>query len=66
MVAQYQYEVGPFIDVAPVWGDQLWPFLNEAEIVTRMVNASDAGRPAAEAIASELCPRFGEHVRENW
>jgi len=43
-----------FNDVAPCWGEELWSFLNEEDNVTAMSRASDAGRPAAEAIAVEL------------
>ena len=56
------YEVGSFTDVAPAWANRLWAFLNEPRIVRQMVDSSESGRPAAEAIALHLFERFGDDV----
>lgn len=58
------YDVRSFTDVA-IWGDRLWGFLNESEMLDKMIEASDAGRPAAEAISEDILQRFGEGVVQN-
>ena len=58
------YQIRSFTDVAD-WGEGLWSFLNEQQIVGQMENASDQGRPAVEAIARKLHRRFGEGVRKD-
>lgn len=60
-----EYSIGPFGDVAGVWGNMLWEFLNEPENVRLMTSASNKGRPAAEAIAGHLFARFEDNVRKN-
>ena len=42
----------------------LWSFLNEEKNAARMMQASDARRPAAESTAEELYRRFEGLVRQ--
>ena len=65
MLPENNYDAGTFTDIASVWGNQLWEFLNEGNIVRLMTDASDNKRPAAEAIASELFGRFGDGIRQD-
>lgn len=65
MLSENNYEAGPFTDIASVWGEQLWGFLNEPIIVRSMTDASDHKRPAAEVIASELIRRFGVDIKQD-
>ena len=65
MLPENNYDAGKFTDIASVWGNQLWGFLNEATIVRSMIDASDNNRSAAEAIASELFERFGDDIRQD-
>jgi hypothetical protein len=65
MLPVNNYNAGPFTDIASVWGNKLWEFLNEPIIVRSMTDASDNKRPAAEAIASELFGRFGDDITQN-
>jgi hypothetical protein len=65
MLPENDYNAGPFTDIASVWGQQLWVFLNEPITIHAMTNASDDGRPAAEAIAPELYQRFGENIKQD-
>ena len=65
MLPENNYDVGPFTDVASVWGHQLWRFLTEPNIIHAMTDASDNKRPAAEAVASELYQRFGDDIRQD-
>lgn len=63
MSTRQPWQMFPFFnDVAPRWGERLWSFLNEEDNVARMMQASGARRPAAEAIADELYLRFGNDV----
>ena len=59
------FEIGPFTDVEPDWGNRLWEFLNRPPIVLEMINASDRQRPAAEAIAQQLHAEVGDDVRQH-
>lgn len=45
--------------------DDLIGFLSESASLRAMADATDAGRPAAEAIADSLLERFGAVVRED-
>jgi len=66
MSTRQPWDIVPmFNDVAPCWGEKLWSFLNERDNVARMVQASDSGRPAAEAIAAELYRRFDDRIRQD-
>jgi len=66
MSTRQPWQMFPFFnDVAPCWGEKLWSFLSEEDNVTAMSRASDAGRPAAKAIAVELYRRFGGAVRQD-
>jgi len=49
-------------DVPPTLEDLLG-FLSETESLAAMARATDAGRPAAEAVADRLLERFGQVVR---
>lgn len=64
-MAVTEYKIGSFTDVADRWGDRLWRFLNERHSVRQMTDASDEGRPAAEAIALRLHQQFGDLVRQD-
>ncbi|MGD0035825.1 MAG: hypothetical protein ABSC53_00850 [Bacteroidota bacterium] len=57
------YNTGPFTDVEPVWGSQLWTLLTQTHIVQKMIAASENNRPAAESIANDILQAFGETVR---
>jgi len=59
------YNAGPFTRVASEWGDRLWSFLNEPEIVYRMKEASDREEPAAGAIGQRLHEAFGDPIKED-
>jgi hypothetical protein len=65
MPSENNYDAGKFTDVASIWGERLWEFLNEPIIIRSMTNASDEKRPAAEAIASELFDRFGTDITQD-
>lgn len=65
MSIQRDYDVGPFGDVAPVWGDRLWDFLNQSEVIRTMQIASDAGLTAAGSIGNQLWSVFGADVRQD-
>ena len=65
MIPQSDYNAGPFTDVASVWGERLWAFLNEPNTVQAMIEASDAKMSAAESVASELHHRFGNDIRQD-
>jgi len=65
MFPENEYDAGPFTDVAIVWGEQVWAFLNEPSNIVSMTNASDNGIPAPESIASTLFDRFGEGIRQD-
>jgi len=65
MFPENNYDAGKFTDIASVWGNQLWEFLNEPSIVRSMIDASDNKRPAAEAIAPELVERFGNDIKQD-
>ena len=45
--------------------DNLWQFLNEPAVVERMIDASEHGRPAAEAIAGDLVARFDQDAKQD-
>lgn len=45
--------------------DALLSFLSESVNVRAMAEATDAGRPAAEAVADGLLERFGPVVRDD-
>ncbi len=63
MSTQAEYPIfPPFNDIALEWGSRLWAFLNQLDNVRRMSGASDAGRPAAEAITAQLLDTFGHDV----
>ena len=63
MSTQAEYLIFPlFNDIALEWGPRLWAFLNQPGNVRRMSEASDAGRPAAEAITAQLLETFGHDV----
>jgi excisionase family DNA binding protein len=51
--------------LADHWKDDLWAFLNQHEVIAKMCDASNRGRPAAESIASDLLSRFGSDVKQN-
>jgi hypothetical protein len=57
--------VGSFTDVAPLWVERLWLFLNQEDAISKMLEASDAGRPAAEAIAVGLYEEFGDDLKSD-
>lgn len=40
-------------------GRKLWDFLNEQDSITRLVTATELGRPAVEGVANKLFDRFG-------
>ncbi len=66
MASESEYRIFPFFDdVAPEWGPRLWPFLNQPGTVRAMSEASDAGRPAAEAITTQLLGAFGHDVAKD-
>jgi hypothetical protein len=65
MLPKNNYNAGPFTDIASIWGNQLWEFLNEPMNMHSMADASDNKRPAAEAIAVELFRRFGDDIRQD-
>ncbi len=65
MLPENNYDAGPFTDIASIWGQQLWAFLNEPNVINSMIEASANKRPAAEAIASELHQRFGDNIRQD-
>lgn len=44
---------------------QLWSFLNRENSKTKMMTASDLGRPALEAVAEDLLADFGDQFAEN-
>jgi hypothetical protein len=58
------YERGCYTDVAPFWGDRLWAFLGETQVLIVMLAAIKAGKSPAEAINCELTRRFGKAVRQ--
>jgi excisionase family DNA binding protein len=47
------------------WREDLRFFLNEHEIIIKMREASDGGRPAAEGIATDLVTRFGNDIKQD-
>jgi hypothetical protein len=63
MSPQNDYDAGPFTNVALKWGDPIWAILNGQSAVRQMKEASDAGRPAAEAIAAELYREYGPEIK---
>jgi hypothetical protein len=65
MLSENNYDAGPFTDVAAVWGERLWMFLNEPATIAAMTDASDNYTPAAESIASTLHARFGDGIRQD-
>lgn len=65
MLPEKNYDAGPFTDVAGIWGERLWAFLNEPSTSAAMIDASEVGRPAAEVIASALFRRFGDDIRQD-
>jgi hypothetical protein len=65
MLPENNYDAGSFTDIDSVWGRQLWTFLNEANIIQSMIEASDNKRPAAEAIAHALVERFGNDIKQD-
>lgn len=44
----------------------LWEFLNRANSKTKMMTASDLGRPALEAVADDLLDEFGDQFIESY
>lgn len=54
------YDPNRFSDVAGQWGDRLWAFFNREAVVSKMVAASVARRPAVEGIGPEYLEEFGE------
>ena len=46
-------------------GQNLWSFLNKPETSSRMITATDLGRPAVEGIEEPLLAEFGDAVMEN-
>lgn len=65
MFLENNYDVGSFTDIASAWGNPLWEFLNEPDIVRSMTDASDNKRPAAEAIAFILFERFSDDIKQD-
>jgi hypothetical protein len=65
MFPEFNYDVRNFTDVASVWGDRLWAFLNEPASVVTMTDASDRGLTAAESVGAALLDRFGEEMRQH-
>ncbi len=65
MFLENNYDVRNFTDVASVWGDRLWAFLNEASTVATMTDASDHGLTAAESVGAALLDLFGEEMRQH-
>lgn len=59
------YDPNRFSDVADKWGNRLWVFFNRQDIVEKMVFASDAQRPAVEAIGPEYLEQFGAEATAN-
>lgn len=45
---------------------KLWEFLNLKDSKTKMITASDLGRPALEAVADDLLDEFGEQFTEDY
>jgi hypothetical protein len=65
MFPHYNYDARNFTDVAPVWGDRLWIFLNEPATVATMTSASDRGLTAAESVGAALLEGFGEEMKQH-
>lgn len=45
---------------------RLWSFLNRENSKTKMMTASDLGRPALEAVAEDLLDEFGDQFAESY
>lgn len=45
---------------------ELWSFLNHPKSKTKMIAASDLGRPALEAVADDLLDEFGPQFAEDY
>lgn len=45
---------------------RLWSFLNRENSKTKMMTASDLGRPALEAVAGDLLDEFGDQFAANY
>ncbi len=66
MATQPEYLIfSLFNDVGFVWGPRLWPLLNQPANIRRMAVASDAGRPAAEAVTAQLLDAFGADATQD-
>jgi hypothetical protein len=46
-------------------GQKMWVFMNEPKMVSRMITATDLGRPAVEGIEEPLLAEFRDAVLEN-
>ena len=65
MSKQFKYKTGIFTDIDKSLRDKLWLFLNEPNIVTKMMSHTDKGRPAAEGIATDLLSYFGSTIEND-
>jgi len=52
--------------IAAGWSEDLRFFLNKQEIIIKMRDASNGGRPAAEAIATDLVTQFGNDIKQDY
>lgn len=59
------YKVGPFTDVANLWGTRLWVFLNSKDIVNKMIEATNLNKTPAEFISTELLIKFGDEIKKD-
>lgn len=59
------FKPGSFTDISDrVESIELWSFLNDPNSKTKMMTASDLGRPALEALADDLLDNFGDQFSE--
>lgn len=59
------FKPGSFTDISDrAESIELWSFLNEPNSKTKMMTASDLGRPALEAMANDLLDKFGDQFSD--